>query len=274
MNIFKLFKEAILHPQNLFLSNRLSKKVVIPYFLLLTLILSLPLMFLTFNQTKQVENSIQEIVRQTPAFTFEDNQLATKEASDSFLYESDYLLYVFDPEDKLTAKDVKDRLVGNQIGLGYLKDELMIAVNDNNPFISLIGKNILTISYKNIDQDYFSQVVFKTAQIGASQRTILALTILLLTWIPTMITFALYLLLGTLIGHTFERARVLGLKLNNSYKLFMVASTLPVIASTILSIFFPSLDSLSLIIMVTVVIYAHNIRQIKKQIINSQDKNN
>ncbi|MGX6961496.1 DUF1189 family protein [Vagococcus xieshaowenii] len=274
MNILSLFKEALRHPQNLFMANRLSKKIMIPYFLLLSLILGLPLMGQAFIETKQVEKNIQEIVKQTPEFSFKDNQLVTKEPSESFIYTSDYFLFAFDPENKLSADDIKTRLVGNQIGLGYLKNHLVVTMNDSNPFIGLLGKNTLKLDYKDIDQTYFSQTIFKSSSLRTSEKAMLIGAIILMTLVPMMIMFGIYLLLGTLIGHTFERARMLGLTLGNSFKLFIAASTLPVVASTILSIFFPSLDILTLIIVVSVIIYSNNIRQIKKQLINSQNKKN
>ena len=274
MNIFSLFKKALLHPQYLFPENRLPKRTIFLYFLLLSFIFSLPAIGQSLREARQIEQSIQQIVEKTPEFEIKNNQLVTDKKNASFIYQSDFLQFVFDPEDKLTTQDIKTSLIGNQIGLGYMKNHLVIAVNNSNPLINFMEGNTITINYKDIDQTYFSKTIFESTEVPLGQKALIVILMMLFILVPTMIAFAIYLLLGTLIGHTLERSHLLGLSFKNSYHLFIVAATLPVVVATIMSLMFPSLDSMALIIMVTVIIYSNIIRQVKKNIINSQNKEN
>lgn len=273
MNVFQLFKQALFQPRSLFPSINITKKKSFWYFLLLSLLLLISPLATTYKTVVNLQKELDSVVEKMPDFSIENGELEAHESkNNSFIYQNDFVLLAFDAADKMTPEDFKSSLKGQQIGFALLKQQFVISSADNSLFASIFENQKLTYKYSAIDTTDWNKEMFNSVSLSTKQKVLATFIFLILLFIPTIFNFGLFLVIGTFIAHVFARAKIMGLNFGKSFKLFLVASTLPLVFSVVVSIFFPSIDPVLLTLLGAMVIYSHNIRDKKIELIKKNMK--
>ncbi len=95
----------------------------IVYLLVLSIIMALPISFQVFQVLNNIQLDGQKIATRIPDFTIQNGQLQTEE-KEGFIYQTNSIIFTFDPEGKRTEQDISTDLMGNFVSVGMLKTNL------------------------------------------------------------------------------------------------------------------------------------------------------
>ncbi len=91
--------------------------------LVLSIIMALPISFQVFQVLNNIQLDGQKIATRIPDFTIQNGQLQTEE-KEGFIYQTNSIIFTFDPEGKRTEQDISTDLMGNFVSVGMLKTNL------------------------------------------------------------------------------------------------------------------------------------------------------
>ncbi|WP_373471936.1 DUF1189 domain-containing protein [Carnobacterium alterfunditum] len=249
-----LFKDSLLHPEKLVQVITLKKGKIFLYFLFIAFITTIPL-WIQSNQTiDDFSRDGQIIAESIPSFKIENNQLVTAEPVKSYIYQTDSIIFTFDPNGERTLDDVEQDLIGNLIGIAFLEDGLYFSLPDYPIHFSYTQLNGLTSAS-------FIDLILSVDSFGGILQ-IITFTIL---WLVSLLLTFLYTVLSTLFANILSMITGKQLNFGESFKLVLFASTLP-------NLFIAFLNSFGLIpsfqveikTIVTLFIYYLAIRTIPK----------
>lgn len=83
----------------------------IVYLLVLSIIMALPISFQVFQVLNNIQLDGQKIATRIPDFTIQNGQLQTEE-KEGFIYQTNSIIFTFDPEGKRTEQDISTDLMG------------------------------------------------------------------------------------------------------------------------------------------------------------------
>lgn len=244
----------MLHPEKLVQAITLKKGKVFLYFLFIAFIATIPLWIQSSKTIDDFSRDGQIIAESIPAFKIENDQLVTNESVDSYIYQTDSIIFTFDPNGERTIEDVERDLIGNLIGIAFLEDGLYFSLPNYPIQFSYAQLNGLT-------SDSFIDLILSVDSFGGILQI---LTFILLGLISLLLTF-LYTVLSTLFANILSMITGKQLSFGESFKLVLFASTLP-------NLFIAFLNSFGLIpsfqveikTVVTLFIYYLAIRTIPK----------
>lgn len=255
MSLLQLFKAAFVKPTDLLQGKDKSGGKVFIYFLFLTLIMSIPLGVELIKVVGTMQKDVTAITDKMPEFSTKDNQLTTDTPDSGFIYQTDYLIFTFDPDGKRDQEDLQNDLIGNVIGLGLLKEEIILTVTDDNLMGSLLPSRLLKIPYSRFDNGNLTKEwILKNVASNPNlvKILIIAFSIALL---PIAFDLLLTIVMMTLVGNLFIKMRRSQLKLTESFKIIVFSATIPAIVSTLLLTFFPMVNASFVMMLMTLMIY-------------------
>lgn len=91
----------------------------IVYLLVLSIIMALPISFQVFQVLNNIQLDGQKIATRIPDFTIQNGQLQTEE-KEGFIYQTNSIIFTFDPEGKRTEQDISTDLMGNFVSVGMV----------------------------------------------------------------------------------------------------------------------------------------------------------
>nr|WP_269544561.1 DUF1189 domain-containing protein [Carnobacterium pleistocenium] len=249
-----LFKDSLLHPENLVRAINLKKGKVFLYFLFIAFIAAIPLWIQSSQTIDDFSRDGQIIAESIPAFQIENDQIVTNEPVDSYIYQTDSIIFTFDPNGERTIEDVERDLIGNLIGIAFLEDGLYFSLPNypiQFPYAQLNG----------LTSDSFIDLILSVESFGGVLQT---LTFILLLLIALLLTF-IYTVLSTLFANIISIIFGKQLKFRESFKIVLFASTLPTLFIAFLNSFglIPSFQ-MEIKIALTLFIYYLAIRTIPK----------
>ncbi len=223
-----MLKEAIRNPLKSIQARELKRSQAWLYFLFLSLVLVVPLMIESFSVINDLEEDGQEIAASIPDFTIENGEIQSDAKLDSYVYQTDSLLFFFDPNGLMETETIDANLetMGQYVGVGLMQDQIYINVVSTP----------LTFSYDNIDDtdaNFFREMF--TA--FGSTDLVLYLFMTVSVFIFISLNFGLELLLMTLFANIFLIVRRIQWPFLQTFKVVMVASTLPTILFSVLNSF-------------------------------------
>ena len=139
MNTLQLFKQAFFSVSELRHAKKMAFWKVILYAVFLSAILALPITKQVFSVLQEVQQDGQKIAEKLPDFSIENGTLQTKAKESGFIYQTDSIIFTFDPDGKRTAADVQKDLIGNAFGLAFLQDEFVVALPNSGATESILG---------------------------------------------------------------------------------------------------------------------------------------
>ncbi len=105
-------------------------------------------LFSSFQVLNNIQLDGQKIATRIPDFTIQNGQLQTEE-KEGFIYQTNSIIFTFDPEGKRTEQDISTDLMGNFVSVGMLKNKLIIALPNTGTTSALLNNNQLELPYTN-----------------------------------------------------------------------------------------------------------------------------
>lgn len=225
------------------------------YFIFLSFILTIP----SWVQTNQLLTDFiqdgQEVAQRIPDFEIENGQIAPAENAESFIYQTDSIIFTFEPSGTLTSSDVDDRITGDTLGISLLEDGLYLS-------IPLYPIQVSYSQLEGMNQDTFKDVILGLQSVNP---IVLVITFLLL-WVSSLILALIYNFLYTVFGNLVATITRKPLRFGETWKVVLFASTLPTIFFTLLNLFdIHPLFQLEVQLGITVYFYYLSLKTIPKK---------
>ena len=217
----------------------------IVYLLILSVIMALPISFQVFQVLNNIQLDGQKIATRIPDFTVQNGQLQTKE-KEGFIYQTNSIIFTFDPEGKRTEQDISTDLMGNFVSVGMLKDKLIIALPNTGTTSALLNNNQLELPYTN---ESLKNLTGKQLRSFLSEASI-PIWVKALTFLFSIYPSFLNLLITLLTKATFL----------DCLKTLIYSISLPTIIATLLMIFLPSFDTSAFIAFAGIFIFAQAVK--------------
>lgn len=260
MSFTQLVKNSLLHINKLKEAKTINFSKITLFVVLLSFIMTLPLSYQVISVFHDIQKDGQTIAQKIPDFTITDGQIQT-ENTEGFIYQTDSIIFTFDPEGKRTAKEVSDDMIGNLFSVGLLRDELVISLPANEITTALMGGSQFTFSY---DEEQLSGLS------GSSVRDFLTntqfpawmyLIVLLVTFYPSFLNLLLTLFTTALIANIYSHFKRVSYRFFDNLKVTIACASWPVLIASLISLFFFNFDSFTFIIISTFFIYTIAIKE-------------
>lgn len=241
--MIQILKDSMIHFNQIKEVKKLPFGKLISYLLLLSLAMAIPLA----AQIKEVFHSIKQdslmIVSHLPDFSIKHGKLQLHNKTEKgFIYQTDTVIFTFDPEEKRTKREITNDRLGNLISAGLTKDELLIGFPSTELTSNLLGGKRLTISYSNPLLDGItSQQIKKEIKNSHFPIWIYTLIILLVLY-PAFVNLAINIFTVTLIGNIYSHMIRCKNGFLDNLKMMIACSSLPVLLSLVISFVYPEFD--------------------------------
>ena len=242
--MIQILKDSMIHFNQIKEVKKLPFGKLISYLLLLSLVMALPLA----AQVKEVFHSIKQdsltIVSHLPDFSIKNGKLQLHDKNEKgFIYQTDTVIFTFDPEAKRTKQEITNDHLGNFISAGLTKDELLIGFPSTELTSNLLGGNKLAISYNNPILDGITSQKIKQ-EVKNSQFPIWMYgLIILLVLYPAFVNLAINIFTVALIGNIYSHMIRCKNGFLDNLKMMIACASLPVLLSLIISFIYPEFDT-------------------------------
>ncbi len=225
------------------------------YLLVLSLFLAVPITANVLQVFRDVQADGQKIAQKIPDFTIKNGKLAPVDQTEGFIYQTNSIIFTFDPEGKRTTTDISGDMIGNFLSVGLLPDELVVALPSSGITDQLLGSNLLEVPYsqglENLDGAHIRQYL--------DQESVpwwMILITLLVSIYPSFINLVMTILITCIGASLMAALRRLQVTFFENLKILIFCATLPVVLSAAIGFFSVNFDSSLFIILATIFIYS------------------
>jgi hypothetical protein len=265
MNTFTLFKHAIFQFSELYQAKKMSFGKVILYVIFLSVILALPITKQVFSIVQDIKSDGQKIAEKLPDFKINDGKLETAADTEGFIYQTNSIIFTFDPEGKRSLTDIEADSVGDAVSVGFLDDEFVVVLPSSGTADALFGTSQFEFPYNKGTLDGLSSQELKRTLDESNVPFWLKAVVFLVTLYPAFINLIINLLLITVGANLYSKVRLYKLRFMDCLKIVVYSATLPVIISSLLQFFSRPFDDSFLIIFVTLLIFFFATRNEQRQ---------
>lgn len=256
MTLFQLFKASFTNRKQLAEAKNVTFPKTFLYILFLSVLLTIPIVFEIGQVLQRIQTDFQEISEKIPAdTTFSDGKLSTAEKDAGFIYQTDYLIFTFDPEGKTTADNVQDDLIENVIGLAFLEDKLVFAVSPDSILAVSVPSSPIEFNYTKLDPKIVSSEMLTGQTTSTGFIALVSVLSVVLALLPIAFNFAMNLLMLTLFANIFNRFRGAALTIGDTFKIMTFSATIGVIVSVLADLVLPSINTSVILTMITIFTY-------------------
>lgn len=238
------------------------------HFFLLLLLLTLVLTFLSIFEflpiARNMHSDLTEIKDSIPEFELVENNLDSED--ESYIYQTDNMIFYFDPQDKITTDtiDSNANTVTAPVSIGILDDQM---------YLNVIGQDY-SLQYSNLDNFTTKDLENLIYDFG-SVSTSLILLFLLFLLIFNFILFVSYFFPIALFANIISIYRRTRLRFFQSAKISLLAMIGPTLIVYIINAFlFPVRFQFEIIMGAALVIYYMSITEMKYRIEQQTDQEN
>lgn len=255
MTNWKLFLASFSKLDRLKEARHIAFWKTIIYGLLLGVILALPIAQSVFSFVRDIQHDGEEIAADIPDFHIENGEIVTAD-TEGFIYQTDTIVFTFDPHGQRSANDIATDMVGNLFSLGFTNDELVIAFANSDVVTSVFGSNVFEIPYSNealadFTGDDLRQMLSDTS-LPLWMQALVFFFLLYPVWLSLIFTF----LFGALACFIFIRLKRVPMSFFETLKISIYSSTVPIILSSIISFFAPNFDVSLFTMFVTLFVFS------------------
>jgi len=263
MTLLQLAKNSVLHFNKLKFAKNVGFGKMIVYLLLLSLIAAIPITLQVRHVFTDIQSDGQEIAKQIPDFTIEDGKIQT-EKQKGFIYQTNTVIFTFDPEGQRTPEDISSDMVGNFLSVGLLQEEAVLSLPSNEATEAIFGDNQFEFSY---EEEELQDLTGKEIRNELNQSKVpwwVPFLVLLIATYPSFINLIVTLLITTIIGNLYSRIRRTKNRFFDNLKIMIASATLPVVIGAVINSFSTSFDSTTFIAILSFFIFTQAIRNTKK----------
>ncbi|MGM0239213.1 DUF1189 domain-containing protein [Enterococcus sp. AZ103] len=227
------------------------------YLLVLSVLLAIPSVFQAIDVLKEIKADSLKIVERIPDFTISDGEIKTADNdADGFIYQTNSIIFTFDPDGSRSEKDVKNDLVGNYFSIGLLKKEAILALPDYGGIsTSVLGDNVLKFSYNQQPFKGLTSQKLKSAIQNVNLPGWLPILMLVAGIYPTLISLAVTIVFISFAAWIFARMRLKSVGFLDCFKTIIFCASIPTVLSMIILFFQPQFDYSLLITIISMFIF-------------------
>lgn len=257
MKTWQLFYNSIFNFKKLKDAKQTPFWKTILYTIFLSAILSVPIAFRVLNVFQDIQKDGQAIAAEIPDFTIADGKLQTASDTKGFIYQTNSIIFTFDPEGKRDATDISTDLIGNFLSVGLLKDELVLSLpNTGGMTTALFGSDQFHIPYTNETLKNLSGKNLRTVLDSSDVPWWIQLVAFFVALYPSFINLIVTLFFATIGANIYAKLKLYKVTFFESLKTMIYCATVPAILSAIIFVFAPSFDSSLLITLVSLFIFS------------------
>lgn len=253
MSFWQTIKSALVAPAKLGDSIKIKGWKAFLYLILLSIIMTIPLFNTISNSIQSVMNDGEKIGQSLPSFTIKSDQLQTK--NEGYIYQTNHIIFTFDPQNKRTVDEIKKDLNNNQIAIALQKNQLVMALPDNGVATALGIPNPVSASYKSLGANGVSSKEVKQFTQNNPFEDSLMFISLISCFLSALINLLFELLITALAATFYSKLSLLPLKFGQNFKLCIFCNTWAVIISSLLQWFNPGSMIAGMMSLITLVFY-------------------
>lgn len=257
-------KTAFTRPKEIYTGRNMKNKHFFSLLLLLSVILTFLSIFEFLPIARNMNNDINEIRESIPEFELVDNQLESE--SDSYIYQTDSMVFYFDPDDNISTDTINSNAntTSAPVSLGILDSQL---------YLTLLGQNY-SLNYADLDNFTTADLEGLISSFGNISTNYIFFFIVLL-FIFNIILFVMQFLPIALFANIISIYRRTSLRFFQSAKMALLAVMGPtLIVYAVNAFLFPVRFQFEIILAASLVLYYMSITEMKKRIIEQSDQNN
>lgn len=240
MSYIQLVQASFRQFDQLKAAKKLAFSKIVGHLILLSLIFAIPISIQVLGIFSSIQKDGRQIAQKIPDFSIQNNQLTPNEAQDGFIYQTDSIIFTFDPNGLRDSEAISNDLVGNFLSVGLLKEEIILSFPATENVTTLLGTNQLKIPYSNPQLQHLTGKGLRESINQNQFPWWLFPLVFLVALYPSFITIGFSLLLTTLFANLFGRFRGLRQTFLENLKIVVMASTMPVIIATIVNSLIPN----------------------------------
>lgn len=262
MNSLTLFKNSFYHFQSLKSAKKTAFWKVILYIFFLSFILSLPLIKQGVSILNGLKQEGTKIAEKLPDFSITDGKMETKENTQGFIYQTNSVIFTFDPEGKRSTSDIAADTIGNTMGFALLKDKLLLSFPTAGADIAtaVFGSDQFEIPYSNGTLDGLNNKKIKETFSDSTLPIWVKAVLFLLILYPTFINLVINLFLIVIGANLYSKMKAYPYRLFDCLKIVTYCMTLPVFLSSAIRFINPSFNDNTLIVFISLVIFFFAVR--------------
>lgn len=251
MNLFKLFCMSIFNIPKLNLTKKLPFFKAIIYLFILSVISAVPITKQLSSVMHDVKEDGQKIAKKLPDFSIEEGKFITDKGTEGFIYQTNSIIFTFDPEGKRSLTDVQSDLIGNVIGIAFLKNSLVFVLPGSSTADSVVGSNQIEVPYADGMLDGLNKTNLKDALDHATIPFWIKAIFFVLSLYPMFINLLFNILILTTAAFLYSKMRAYTLRFLEILKIVTFCSTLPIIVSSVFHWFNNGFDDSMIFILAT-----------------------
>ncbi|MGX7329752.1 DUF1189 domain-containing protein [Enterococcus bulliens] len=264
MSMFQLIRSSFFQFQALNRVKQVPFGKIVVYLLCLSFIFAIPMTFQVVEVFQAIRADGQEIAKNLPDFSIKDGELATDDATKGFIYQTDSIIFTFDPENQRSLTEITQEDLGNLFNIGLLKNEAVLAIPQGE-FSSTLSANPIVIPYTSAIFTGFTGTALKNGLAHNQVPWFVYVIIFLIAMYPSFLTLVVTLVISSLAFSIFLRARSPQWRFLNTLKTLIVCSTVPTLLAAIILFLNIDFDTTTFIFLATSFLFINVIRQEKKE---------
>ncbi|MDT2816040.1 DUF1189 domain-containing protein [Vagococcus carniphilus] len=255
MSTFNLIKAAFTQPTLLIEGRKKKGFHVFLYMILLSIILSLPVVFQSMDILSSIKEDGDKIVQKLPEFSIEDGKILTDKKDSGFIYQTNSMIFTFDPEGKRSKNEVEADSVGGVMTIALLKNEAVIVMPTTGSTADMLDSNSFSLPYTATQMRIINKEFLNKMLTGDSQGMLLFVFVLLISAFMIFVSFLVDLIMMTFFANIFVRTRMIRLKFSEVFKILVYCATIPSLLTMALQFIWPSFPIGSIALALTLLIY-------------------
>lgn len=264
MRTINLIKASFTQPKLLMEARHKKGWHIFGYILILALVLSLPVIYQTTQITQSMQQDGEEIIKKMPDFKIVDNTLTPDKKDSGFVYQTNSIIFTFDPDGKRNKQDIASDASGNAFVIGLLKHEAVLTLPQIGTTTDVVDSNLVTIPYSLPQVSMLSKTFIEQMLTGKTSGVMWFVLILIITFVMVLVNFLIDIVLLTFFATLFTKLRMLRLKFTDVFKILIYCATVPAILTVIAQFIWPSISFGSIGLALTLIIYFSALPKIPK----------
>lgn len=227
IQLFRLFKASFSAPEDLTEARQLSKSKLVIYFLFLAFVMTIPFYFQLNQIVGNLKADGKDIAETIPDFSISDGKIIPGENAESYIYQTDSLVFTFEPTGKLSQEDVQSKVRSSSALLvSLLKDGMYFSIADTPMKIPYTRLN-------DTDQTFFTNLFLTVGSFSWGIVLLIAVLLVLLLFVASLFYNLLYTVFANLLSAISRRP----LSFWDNWRIVLFASTIPTIIFAVLNSF-------------------------------------
>ncbi|MFN6735797.1 DUF1189 family protein [Enterococcus gallinarum] len=256
MTFTEMLKNALFKFEELNQAKEAPFSKIIVFVVGLSMLLAIPLTIQVTSVFYTLKDDGQKIAAAIPDFKIEHGQLVTTENSEGFVYQTNSIIFTFDPEGKRESNDISNDMIGNIISIGLLKDELIISLPSVGLSSSILDSSNFRIPYNEPAIQRLNGDSIRKTLHSATIPWWMQLMIFLVALYPSFLNLILTLLMGTFIANIYSKLSRHQGNFFGNLKIFILAAVVPTIIGTIVQLINPNFDATTFVILGGIFLFA------------------